>query len=405
MTHDEVTFARELRRLRGTMTLRELARRAACSKSLISDLEHRRRSPTPAITRALDKALGAGGRLVFLAEAQRQRSSGQTVQAAFDVADDLLREWDDVWRRDFLKNAGTAGAVLATGLSRPGAGGATAGGRDLMDAHVALRAVHGRLDNLRGADAVYTQAVDHHRQVLAWHATAATTAERQQIAALAADTGGFVGFLSYDLGKAEAAAAHYRDAATHARQAGDLSSCINLLGQLSRILTDQGHHQRALALTDGAVHLGGTRAHPAVRSWLHAVRAHHHACLADARSARTDLTAAWKLLEYADDGETPPYIGYLNAAELNKWTGHAAVRLAPSTPSLLGTGLKALEEARAAWPATSVRGSAEVLAASARIHAARGDQDTAADFAAQAVAIATRTGSARNLRAALTAAG
>jgi hypothetical protein len=174
---------------------------------------------------------------------------------------------------------------------------------------------------------------------------------------------------------------------------------------MSRILTDQGHHHRALALTDGALHQGGTRAHPAVRSWLHAVRAHHHACLGDACSARIDLAAAWKLLDHADDGETPPYIGYLSAAELNKWTGHAAVRLAPTTPSLLGTGQKALEEARATWPTTSVRGSAEVLAASARIHAARGEHDTAADFAAQAVSVATQTGSARNLRAALTAAG
>ncbi|MEU5929320.1 hypothetical protein ABZ817_38360 [Streptomyces antimycoticus] len=273
-----------------------------------------------------------------------------------------------------------------------------------MDAHTALRAAHGRLDNLRGASAAYAQAVDHHRQILAWHATATTAAEQQQIAALAADTGGFVGFLTYDLGLAENAAAHYHDAATHARQAGDLSCCINLIGQMSRILTDQGHYRRALTLADGGLRLGGTKAHPAVRSWLHAVRAHHHACLGDASSAQSDLRAAWNLLERADDGEKPPYIGYLDAAELNKWTGHAMVRLGHTTPALLSTGQKALDEARAAWPATSVRGSAEVLTATARIYAARGDRDTAADFATRAVTIATQTGSARNLRAALSAA-
>ncbi|MEW2498494.1 twin-arginine translocation signal domain-containing protein [Streptomyces nodosus] len=329
--------------------------------------------------------------------------SGEIAEAAQDNAvDDPLREWDDVWRRDFLKGAGAAGAALATGL---GADIAVADGRDLMAAHTALRAAHGRLDNLRGASAVYAQAVDHHRQILAWHATAATAAERQQIAALAADTGGFVGFLTYDLGMAENATAYYRDAAIHARQAGDLSCCINLTGQMSRLLTDQGHYRRALALADGALRLGGTKAHPAVRSWLHAVRAHHHACLGDARSAKSDLGAAWKLLERADDGEKPPYIGYLDAAELNKWTGHAVVRLVHSTPALLSTGQKALDEARAAWPATSVRGSAEVLTASARIYTAHGDRDTAADLASRAVAIATQTGSARNLRAALTTTG
>ncbi|MER5696144.1 hypothetical protein ABT088_31680 [Streptomyces mirabilis] len=48
-----------------------------------------------------------------------------------------------------------------------------------------------------------------------------------------------------------------------------------------------------------------------------------------------------------------------------------------------------------------VRGSAEVLTASARIHAACGDQDAATGLATRAVAIASETGSARNLRAVL----
>ncbi|WP_406834896.1 helix-turn-helix domain-containing protein [Streptomyces sp. AHU1] len=397
---EKVTFAAELRRLRGELTLRDLARRALCSKSLISDLEHRRRSPTLPIAAALDKALGADGTLVALAEAQRNSSRVSAQAAPEGDADDILREWDDVWRRDFLKNAGAATAALATGL-RPGTN--AVGGRDLMDAHIALRAAHGRLDNLRGASAVYAQAIDHHQQILSWLGTATTTAERQQIAALASDTGGFVGFLTYDLGMSENAVTHFRDAAAHARQAGDLSSCVYQVGQMSRILTDQGHHRRALALADGALDLGGTAAHPAVRSWLHAVRAHHHACLNEARNAQTDLHTAWKLLERADDGEKPPYIGYLSEAELNKWTGHAAVRLGPTTPALFSAGKTALDEARAAWPTTIVRGSAEVLTASARLYAACGDRDVAAELASRAVAIATNTGSARNLRAALAA--
>ncbi|MEV8479373.1 helix-turn-helix transcriptional regulator [Streptomyces sp. NPDC051173] len=394
-------FAAELRRLRGEMALRELARRACCSKSLICDLEHRRRPPKPQIARALDNALGAGGKLVLLAEAQRQRSSEETATAPRSAVDDLLREWDDVLRRDFLKKS--AGAVGAAAITNLGISATTATSQELMDAHHALRAAHGRLDNLRGAATVYAQAVEHHRQVLTWHAAAHTGVERQQIAALAADTGGFVGFLTYDLGMAENAAAYYRDAAGHARYAGDLSSCANLIGQMSRILGDQGHSRRALDLADGALRLSGTKAHPAVRSWLYAVRAYHHACLDDARAAQGDLNRSWALLERADDGEKPPYIGYLSAAELGKWTGHAMVRLSRTTPSFLATGKTALDEARAAWPAAIVRGSAEMLTASAHIYAARGDRDEAADLASRSVAIATATGSARNLRAALTA--
>ncbi|MGW7260717.1 helix-turn-helix domain-containing protein [Streptomyces sp. NPDC054834] len=397
---DDVTFAAELRRIRGDLPLRSLARRAACSKSIISDLEHRRRTPTPRIASALDRALGAGGRLVVLAEAERHRASERAAPTAPDSAvEGLLREWDDVLRRDFLKGTGAAAAALATGLGVDDA--VNADSRDLLHAHKDLRAVHGRLDNLRGADAVYRQAVDHHQQILAWHACAAG-AERERIAALASDTGGFVGFLAYDLGQAELAAMHYRDAAAHAREAGDVSSCANLLGQMSRILADLSHYDGALALADRALHLAGTRAHPAVRSWLHAVRSHHHACLGAGHTAQADLGTAWTLFERADDGEKPPYIGYLSTAELKKWTGHAMVRLTAKTPSLIPAGTAALDEARAIWPATIVRGSAEVLTASARMYQAAGDLDIAADLASRAVAVATRTGSARNLRGALT---
>ncbi|MEU5049268.1 hypothetical protein [Streptomyces sp. NPDC021096] len=86
---------------------------------------------------------------------------------------------------------------------------------------------------------------------------------------------------------AENAAAYYRDAASHARYAGDL------IGQMSRILAYQGHYRRTLDLADGALRLSGTKGHPALRSWLHAVRAHHHACLNDARASQTDLNGSW----------------------------------------------------------------------------------------------------------------
>lgn len=168
----EETFATELRRLRGDLSLRELARRACCSKSIISDLEHERRSPTPRIASALDRALGADGTLEALAHANRQRGNGEA--APHGAEDDLFQGWDDVWRRDFLKGTGAIGAVTVAGL---GGDGTDSGGKELLSAHIALRAAHGRLDNLRGAAAVYTQAVDHHQQILTWLGTVRTTAE------------------------------------------------------------------------------------------------------------------------------------------------------------------------------------------------------------------------------------
>ena len=321
----------------------------------------------------------------------------EKVRAGFDGFDDLLE--DDVWRRSFLKGVAGVG-VVATGV-----GAGTGGGREMLEAHRDLRAAHGRLDNLSGAATVYSQAVAHHGQIMTWLTLAGSAAERRPVQALAADTGGFVGFLQADLGLADAAFASYREAAQHAQQADDISCCANLVGQASRVLADHGDYAGARNLVDRALSIAGTRAHPAVRCWLHAVRAHHHAGLDAAPEARADLRAAWRILEEVQDGEVPSYIGYLSEAEINKWQGHVMWRLARRNPAYLDAGQTALDAAREAWPAAMVRGAAEVLASSARVHAFRGSRDVAVAYATQAVGVATTTRSARNQRSALAALG
>ncbi|MDH6130676.1 transcriptional regulator with XRE-family HTH domain [Kitasatospora sp. MAA4] len=61
------TFPQALRRLRGTLSIRDLARLANCAKTAVSDLETGRRQPTATIAATLDRALGAGGLLIDLA--------------------------------------------------------------------------------------------------------------------------------------------------------------------------------------------------------------------------------------------------------------------------------------------------------------------------------------------------
>ncbi|MFD8261358.1 helix-turn-helix domain-containing protein [Streptomyces griseoluteus] len=397
------SFARELRRLRGAMPIRTLAALANCGKSTIGDLETGRRRPTRHVAVALDKALGADGRLAELGPAEERQKRAEAPAAAARTAGGLPPERDDdMLRRNFMKSS-AIGASTALGLIPQHDNPLDGTSQDLLAAHTDLRAVHGRIDNLRGAQAVFKSARDHHDGVRGWIATSRSDAERQSLFALAADTGGFVGFLTYDLGQAELAITHYQEAAAYAQRAGDISSCANLLGQTSRVLADLGHHDKALSLADQALHLGGTAAHPAVRCWLHAVRAHHHACLSQHSRANEDLKTAWKLLCIADDGETPPYIGYLSEPELHKWTGHTAVRLAASSRTMMRTGRRALDAARKCWPNNMVRGSAEMLTASARIYTAHGDLDQAGHLVDKAITIATATGSARNLRAALDA--
>ncbi|MFF5438793.1 helix-turn-helix transcriptional regulator [Streptomyces achromogenes] len=402
------SFAEELRRLRGEWSLRDVARMAHCSKSTVGDLESGRRSPTVRLAQVLDTALGGDGTLVELAEAdlEQKNARGKTPATPVqDVGEVFPPGWDDddVLRRNLLKLSAVGAATAALAGLTPDDNPLDGTCHDLLVAHQDLRAVHGRIDNLRGAQAVYSAARDHHDQIRGWLARTSSETERHRLNALAADTGGFVGFLTYDLGQAELAITHYRDAAAHAQRAGDISSCCNLLGQTSRVLADLGHHDKALALADRALHLAGTQAHPAVRCWLHAVRAHHHACLTDSASAHSDLDAAWTLLGHTEDGEKPPYIGYLSEAELNKWTGHTAIRLADSRPASVRTGLRALDAARTNWPSRLVRGSAEVLTASARMYIAHGELGEAGRLVDKAIAIATTTGSARNLHAALDA--
>ncbi|MEV0039459.1 hypothetical protein [Streptomyces sp. NPDC050804] len=307
-----------------------------------------------------------------------------------------------MWRRNFLKAAGALGA----GAAAAGVGsGGEAGGRELLSAHRELRQAHGRLDNLCGASAVYAQAVPHHQAPLTWHASVRSPGERRHIAALVADTGGFVAFLTNDLGMPGEAVDHYREAAEYAMAAGDVSCCANLVGQMARIRADQGDFPGALRLSERAVDMAGTLAHPSVRSWLRAVRAHHHAGVGEARKAKEDLKAAWALLERCDDGEMPGYMGYLSTAELGKWSGHVMAQLGRSDAGCIKSGLSTLDEALGQWPTGIVRGSAEVLTVAARLRAASGDLDEARGLVSRAITVATSTGSARNLNAALAAHG
>ncbi|MGW3157565.1 hypothetical protein [Streptomyces sp. NPDC001089] len=82
----------------------------------------------------------------------------------------------------------------------------------------------------------------------------------------------------------------------HAQRADDVSSCCNPLGQTSRVLADLGHYDKAMTLADQAIRLADTRAHPAVRYWLHAVRARHHAAQTHLTEVTDDLASARALL-------------------------------------------------------------------------------------------------------------
>ncbi|MEW1837780.1 helix-turn-helix transcriptional regulator [Nonomuraea angiospora] len=104
------TFGETLRRLRGDMSLRDVARLANCGKSHISDLENGRRAPSLAIATALDRALGANGRLVA-----RLPSPPNRAPAPLPSRDEW-EEMSELLRRTFLKRGLAVATLPAIGL-------------------------------------------------------------------------------------------------------------------------------------------------------------------------------------------------------------------------------------------------------------------------------------------------
>jgi transcriptional regulator with XRE-family HTH domain len=92
------------------MSIREVARLANVGKSYISDLEKGRRKPSLAVATALDKALGAQGKLVALALAPPKHSSAST------LAGDEWEEMSELLRRAFLTRGLAAVTLPAIGL-------------------------------------------------------------------------------------------------------------------------------------------------------------------------------------------------------------------------------------------------------------------------------------------------
>lgn len=75
------SFGQALKRLRGSRSVRDVAQLANCSKSYVSDLENGKRKPTPRLVASIDRALGARGELVALADVEAEGSPLARVDA------------------------------------------------------------------------------------------------------------------------------------------------------------------------------------------------------------------------------------------------------------------------------------------------------------------------------------
>ncbi|MFI0742341.1 helix-turn-helix domain-containing protein [Streptomyces sp. NPDC021100] len=101
---DDESFGQALRRLRGNLSQRALARLAHCGKSYIGDLETGRRHPSPEMAALLDRVLDADGYLIHRAMATAtadvleraaalQRGLGEHL-AAGPMSDAGVEDWE-----------------------------------------------------------------------------------------------------------------------------------------------------------------------------------------------------------------------------------------------------------------------------------------------------------------------
>ncbi|MFB4284825.1 helix-turn-helix domain-containing protein [Nonomuraea sp. MTCD27] len=104
------TFGEALRRLRGRMSLREVAALTNIGKTHISDLENGRRKPTLPVVTVLDEKLGANGTLVALVSPPPSQSP------ALVSPDEEWEEVSELLRRSFLKRGLAAVTLPAIGL-------------------------------------------------------------------------------------------------------------------------------------------------------------------------------------------------------------------------------------------------------------------------------------------------
>jgi hypothetical protein len=344
--------------------------------------------------------LGHAGTEPVAGEAVRWTSTSPTLVATFDLWDGLMR------RRDLLLGAGAA--ALFGGLADAAAADVRAHSagdvappfdREALAAHTELHAALGRVENMHGPLAVFTSASAHHHELLAWYRRLTSRSERRRLAGLLPVTAGFMGWLAFDLDRHRDAAVWFRQAAQIAADIGDLGLCAYNTAQASRALAHAGQPVDALALSEAAVAVAGGSATVPVRSWLHAVRAHHRALVGEERACLADLEVAGRLLDSMRD-DKPVYISYLNRADIAKWTGHSLVALGETTgrSGLLRDGRAAIADADTHWPSAMVRGRAEVLVTRASASLAAGDVDEAAARLGDAHMIASVTGSIRNQR-------
>ncbi|WP_225846664.1 hypothetical protein [Streptomyces sp. HPF1205] len=219
---------------------------------------------------------------------------------------------------------------------------------------------------------------------------------RARLLRVAADLAQLGGWAATDSGRLAAAQRHYLTGLRLAHTAGDRPMAVSLWGGLALQEVIAGRPQDAVAAAEAAVRAAGS-ASPAVRA-LAAVRlARAHAALGAEAAFRRAAAEAERRLDAARTDPGPPWLYWLDTAELDAQRGLSLLDL-----RLPGEAGPLLERALAAQDPAFLRDRSLYAARAAQARALNGDVEGARALGREAAALSRCCGSPR-LAAALDA--
>jgi hypothetical protein len=335
---------RELLRLRTEqdLALGEVARRAGCSTSYLSNVSHGRAALTPRVAGQLDKVLGAAG--TFAAYVPWPGDDGQRGSRTRGRDGDLSRT-------NVVPVVAALGTVLAGYVKA-----------DALVGSVTLIA-----------------PLSKHIPVVEQACEVARGQDRKTILPFAARFMEFCGWAYQDAGDLECAMRWTGKALDYALELGDPATIAYTLMRKGAVATEAGMAGHGAGLADAGLAQSG-RLTPRVKAVLLRQRAYAAASLRDADAALRAADAA--IAEAAagtsqDEEDRAPYCSP-QYAEMEA----GAVRLRLGQPA---AALIILEQSRSAWPDLSqARDRALCMTRLAAAYAAAGDRDCAMSAAADA---------------------
>jgi transcriptional regulator with XRE-family HTH domain len=382
---------RRLRGVRGSMSLRELARRAHLDPGHLSRIESGTRTPTPAVAGALDKALAAEGALA-------------TRPADRVEAPTLTR---DGWRRDDAESL--AAALVA---ETPEVGNAVRLAHEWLITEppqlyemragrrigvVAVERIEQRVHQLRilddhvGGLETYEMVTGELSATLALLREAAYTEQVSgRLLTTVSELCQLAGWVTADAGRGAEAQRLYLTGLRAAHAAGDCSGAANNLSSLAYQIANSGDPRDAVTLAASAVCGANGSVSATTQALLHDRLAWAHARAGEASGSDRALGLVEEEYARRRPEDDPRWVYWLDAGEIAVMAGRCWTQLRRPLRAV-----PVLERALAGYAPDSARESALYLTWLAEAYLQANEVERAVLKASRALVLARRARSAR----------